>query len=113
MVGLILSDGWIVFDGKRAKNAVLGFKQSISKSSYLWFVFNLLSHYCSSYPGLVSGKRLGVPFYGLQFRTRAMPCITELRNNFYPESSNTKCIPLNIYDLLTPIALSNNGRWWI
>jgi hypothetical protein len=48
MVGLILSDAWITFDSTISKNALIGFKQSVSNSSYLWFVFNLLSHYCSS-----------------------------------------------------------------
>ena len=107
MVGLILSDDWITFDSTRSKNALLGFKQSVSNSSYLWFVFNLLSHYCSSYPSLVIGVRQGVRYYGLQFKTRAMPCITELRNLFYPELSKTKAIPVNIYDLLTPAALAH------
>jgi len=36
-----------------------------------------------------------------------MPCITELRSLFYPELSNTKVIPVNIYDLLTPVALAH------
>jgi hypothetical protein len=35
MVGLILSDAWIIFDSTRSKNALLGFKQSVSHSSYL------------------------------------------------------------------------------
>jgi len=73
MVGLILSDGWVIFDSTRSKNALLGFKQSVSHFSYLWFVFNLLSHYCSNYPILVTGVRKGVPNFGLQFKTRSMP----------------------------------------
>ena len=44
---------------------------------------------------------------GLQFRTRAMPCITALRSLFYPGFSNTKVIPIDIYDLLTPAALAH------
>jgi hypothetical protein len=36
-----------------------------------------------------------------------MPCITELRNLFYPEQSSQKTIPFNIYDLLTPAALAH------
>jgi hypothetical protein len=35
MVGLILSDAWIVFDSTRSKNALLGFSQSGANSSYL------------------------------------------------------------------------------
>ena len=44
--------------------------------------------------------------YGLEFKTRAMPCITELRSLFYPELSKIKVIPANIYELLTPVALA-------
>ena len=35
MVGLILSDAWITFDSTRSKNALIGFKQSVSNSAYL------------------------------------------------------------------------------
>jgi hypothetical protein len=122
MVGLILSDAWVTFDSKTHKNALLGFKQSISKSGYLWFVYNLLSrapalprsrlaapagHYCSNYPILVTNVRQGNKNFGLQFKTRSMPCITELRNLFYLD--NKKIIPINIYDLLTPVALGGGG----
>lgn len=57
IIGLILSDGWLRI-GKRRKNALLGFKQSYAKSQYFWFVFTLLSHYCSRYPLLITGSRL-------------------------------------------------------
>lgn len=107
MVGLILSDAWIVFDSTRSKNALLGFSQSGANSSYLWFVFNLLSHYCSSYPTYRIRKYKGKLNYSLQFKTRAMACITELRSLFYPELSTKKAIPVNIYDLLTPVALAH------
>ena len=102
IVGLILSDGWLSSD---RKNSRLGFKQSLAHSGYVWFVFIILSHYCSSYPNLTSGVRAGNRFYGLQFCTRAMPCLTELRSLFYPEG--VKIIPSNIYELLTPVALAH------
>ena len=105
MVGLILSDAWVIFDSTRSKNALLGFKQSLSHFSYLWFLFNLLSHYCASYPILVTGIRKGIKTFGLQFKTRSMPCITELYYLFY--LNKVKIIPDNIYDLLTPIALAH------
>ena len=34
-----------------------------------------------------------------------MPCITELKNLFYPDG--IKVIPYNIYELLTPVALAH------
>lgn len=104
IIGLMLSDGWITLSTKYSKNARIGFKQSADHASYVWFVFNLLSHYCGSYPQLTTGVRLGKRYYGLQFFTRAMPCITELYYLFYPKG--VKTIPHNIYEILTPIALA-------
>lgn len=102
IIGLILSDGWI---SQTSKNARLGFKQSLDKFAYIWFVFNILSHYCYSYPHLTSGIRAGNRFYGLEFSTRSMPCITELHSLFYP--NGVKLVPQNIYELLTPVALAH------
>jgi hypothetical protein len=50
VIGLLLSDGWLTFASKTHKNARLGFKQSLSHSVYILFVFNILSHYCSTWP---------------------------------------------------------------
>jgi len=47
----------------------------------------------------------GKQFFALQFVTRSMPCITELRSLFYP--NGVKIIPHNIYELLTPVALAH------
>lgn len=66
IIGLILSDGWLIF-GSRSKNARLEFKQSLDHISYVFFVFNILSHYCSSRPNLITGIKAGNRFYGLQF----------------------------------------------
>lgn len=71
----------------------------------MWFVFNELSHYCSSYPQLTKGIRAENLFYGLQFFTRSLACFTELHSLFYPQG--VKVIPDNIYELLTPVALSH------
>jgi hypothetical protein len=105
MVGLILSDAWVIFDNKTSKNALLGFSQSGANSQYFWFVFLILSHYCPSYPLLRVRSRLGKKTIGLQFKTRSMPCITELRCLFYP--NGIKVVPDNIYELLTPAALAH------
>jgi len=105
IVGLLLSDGWLTFASKTNKSARLGFKQSLSHSQYVFFVFNKLAHYCSSSPGLTSGIRAGKRFYGLQFLTRSLPCFTELHSLLYP--NGVKIIPDNIYELLTPVALAH------
>jgi len=103
IIGLILSDGWLIISN--SKNARFGFKQALSNSAYVWFVFNILSHYCSSSPRLTSGIRAGKRFFSLEFFTRTMSCLTELRSLFYP--NGVKIVPYNIYELLTPIALAH------
>lgn len=38
IIGLLLSDGWLIFGGARSKNARLGFAQSEDNGKYFWFV---------------------------------------------------------------------------
>jgi len=104
IIGLLLSDGWLTLN-TRSINSCLHFKQSLNKSNYVWFVFNLLSHYCSSYPSLITSTRKGEINYALEFFTRAYPCFTELLKLFYP--NGTKIVPVNIYELLSPVALAH------
>lgn len=105
VIGLLLSDGWLTFASKTNKNARLGFKQTINNASYVWFIFNELSHYCSSYPYYAESKRSGKVFYNLGFFTRGLPCFTELYPLFY--INNVKIVPKDIYNLLTPVALAH------
>jgi hypothetical protein len=65
----------------------------------------MLSHYCRSSPHPTSGTRAGNRYYGLQFFTRGMPCMTELSFLFYP--NGVKIIPEDIYNILTPVALAH------
>lgn len=104
VVGIILSDGYLG-SSNRSINKFLYFKQSLSKSAYVWHVFSILSHYCAGFPKLVMGNRNGVKFYGLDFHTRSYPMFTELYKLFYPKG--IKLIPDNIYDLLSPVALAH------
>jgi hypothetical protein len=103
-IGLISSDGWLIYS-HISKNVNLFLKQSLDHSAYVWFVFSILSHYCSSYPNLVSGIRSSKRNYGLQFFTRALPCFTEIYSLFYVDK--VKIVPHNIYVLLTPPALAH------
>ena len=105
IIGLILSDGWLRFVSKTHKNALLGFKQSLAHSDYIWFVFSILSHYNNTTPRLKRAIAEGKQFYSLAFETRSLPCFTELYSLFYP--SGVKVIPNNIYELLTPVALAH------
>lgn len=106
VIGLLLSDGWLTFSNVRAKNARLGFKQSVNNMSYVSFVFFLLSHYCSSMPsmskGRVRGDKLEHYFY---FVTRSLSVFTGLHSIFYV--NKVKVIPNDIYNLLTPVALAH------
>lgn len=75
-------------------------------------VFSILSHYCSRLPSLRVGNRRGIPTYGLDLNTRALPCITDIHKLFYVNSNYSsrtgkKIIPQNIYHLLDPIALAH------
>lgn len=109
LVGLLLSDGSFGIS-KRSVNYYFTITQSLVKSSYLWFVFSLLSHYCSSCPYLDIGSRNGTKTFALVFYTRSYPFITELRNKFYHEraaNNGFKSIPLDIYELLSPPALAH------
>lgn len=106
IIGLLLSDGYLQLQTKnRSINSCLRFKQSLDKSQYVWFVFTILSHYCSSCPFLTTGTRAGVRFYGLEFFTRALPSLTKIYHLFYKDS--IKVIPQNIFELLTPVALAH------
>lgn len=105
IIGLLLSDGWLIYSNVRSLNVRLGFKQSADHASYVWFVFNILSHYCSSNIKVITSIRSGKPVFGLEFFTRTMPCLTELHSLFYIKG--VKVIPCNIYELLTPVALAH------
>jgi hypothetical protein len=90
VVGLLLSDGWIQ-KNKPHWNARLGFKQSMINFPYFWFVFTLLSHYCSTYPYLTKTQFRGKTHFGIELQTRAYPCFTQLHNLFYVK--NVKVVP--------------------
>lgn len=105
IIGLILSDAWLIFASINHKNVRLGFKQSIAHSGYFWFVFNILSHYCSSFPHPIKGLRNGNQYFAIVFFTRSLPCLNELHSLFYV--NKVKVIPQNIFELLTPVALAH------
>lgn len=106
IVGKLLSDGWLEKSSASQKsNTRFKFKQAISRSDYVISSFMALSHYCSNVPYLLKGRRKEVTLYSLEFSTRYLPCFNELYDLFY--NKKIKIIPNNIYELLTPIALSH------
>jgi hypothetical protein len=112
LIGLLLSDAGLSKQ-KNSKNARLGFKQSMIHFPFLWSTFMLLSHFCSSIPYCDNAKLKGKFYYGIRMDTRAYSCLTDLYELFYipitqPDGkiSYKKIVPLDIYNLLTPMALA-------
>ena len=94
--GLLISDAWLEINKKG--NTRFFFKQSINNSLFVLFVFNKLSHYCSSYPYITRTNIRSSKFYGLCLNTRSYPCLTEFYNLFYVKK--IKIVPLNLYELI-------------
>ena len=103
-MGILLSDGNLS-SGKLHENPHLTFKQGLSNSKYVLFVYSILSQYCNVYPNVVKSIRKDLTHYAIYFRTRGLPCFSELRSLFYIDK--TKVIPENIYNILTPVALAH------
>jgi hypothetical protein len=104
IVGLLLSDGWLEKSSLNS-NTRLKFKQSIKRSDYVLDVFMKMIPYCSSIPYLLSSNRKGFTHFGLEFRTRQLPCLNEFYDLFY--KNKIKSVPKNIHSLLTPLALAH------
>lgn len=106
-IGIMLSDGFLSLNLKTGStNAFLEFAQSFEKFDYVFFVFNILGHYCNKMPKFRSMKKTNSPTtHSLRFTTRSLPCFTEIYHLFYV--NGVKIVPLDIYNLLTPIALAH------
>ena len=96
LVGILISDGWLEIN--KLGNTRFFFKQSMNKSEFIFFVFNRLSHFCSSYPMITTTSLKDRNFKGLCFNTRAYPCLTEFYYMFYVK--RTKIVPLNLYEII-------------
>lgn len=109
ILGLLLGDGWLEKSlAKRNVNARFGLKQSIINLKFILFVFNLLSPFCGSMPALTKSTRQnGVTDYGVAFKTRNFPFLTEYYAKFYV--NGVKLIPTDLIINLDGIALA----FWI
>lgn len=98
IIGVMLSEGWLMKTNINSQ-ARFAIKQSLNNFPYIWFLFNLLAPFCSSYPSLTSSTLNRILFYGVQLTTRSLPCFTEIYYLFYP--NGIKIVPLDIFNLLT------------
>jgi hypothetical protein len=103
LFGILMSDGWLFIN--KANNTLFALKQSLSKFEYVWHVFTYFSHYCNGYPRITIANLKGKKFYGVQFATRSLPCLTEWYNMFY--QNKTKIVPLDLYQYLDYEALAH------
>jgi len=94
--GLLISDAWLEIN--KLGNTRFFFKQSISNSIFVIFVFNRLNHFCHSYPRITNTNINGYNFKGICLNTRVYPCFTELYNMFYVKK--VKIVPLNLYEIM-------------
>nr|AVR57728.1 LAGLIDADG type 2 homing endonuclease [Termitomyces sp. T132] len=94
--GLLISDGWLEIN--KSGNTRFFFKQSLKNSTFVFFVFNRLNHYCSTYPSLTTVNLNNKTFKGLCLNTRFYPCLTELYNMFYKK--RVKIVPLDLYEII-------------
>ena len=105
LVGMILSDGCIT---KQHKNGQARFfiKQSLANVEYLLYTFFTFSHYCSKYPYFTQTTLGNNKIYpGVAYSTRSLHCFSEVYSIFY--KNKIKCVPVNIYSILTIESLSH------
>lgn len=81
LVGILLSDGWV--QSRKGWNPRIGFKQSIIHFEYLWYIYSELNHLIAGPPYRCKTKLKSKEFFGVEFYTRQLNCLKEIRDLFY------------------------------
>lgn len=110
-VGIIIStDGWQQINKTGSTRQV--FKQSMKNIEYFQYVFNKISHYCSSPPFIIKTNQNGQfirdeeiksnkTYSAIQLSTRSFPCLTKFYQEFYKQGGKEKIVPVTLWDSLT------------
>lgn len=114
VTGMMLSDGHISLRSPTA-NARFHFSQSgkQEKQEYFNLVLSIMSIFCTlnfvPYVREWTDSSTNTIYTSISFATMQLPCFTELRNLWY--LNGIKIIPLNIKEMLTPIAMAHWIMW--
>lgn len=105
ITGSVLGDGMLRVNGSFGE-PFFRLRQSTIHAEYLFFMYFILESYTTNFPMVYSSYdvRYNTVSTSLLFNTRTNSIFRPLYNLFYP--NGVKRIPVNIKDLLTPIALA-------
>lgn len=103
VVGATLGDGWLE---RQKVNARFRFEQSHLREEFFFHLYGFFVPLCKSSPKLRErfDKRTNKTYMTWHFSTLSVPFLTDYYNMFYV--NNKKVIPVNIIDLITPLALA-------
>lgn len=105
LVGILLGDGNISKFSITATSARITFEQSIINFPYLWFVWTIISPYCSLAPHVYFKTLNKRSYKAIYILTRSYRVLNNLFNLFVV--NGIKVVPSNIFDLLDGIALAH------
>ncbi len=111
MVGILLGDAHISRRSPTA-NSRLSYGQTVKHKEYFDYVYSIFKPFCTSnyipQSKTIKDKRTNEIYTSFLFITMQLPCFNIFREMFY--KLNTKIIPSNIYELLTPRGLAFLNR---
>lgn len=121
LVGLLLGD---LYGRQKSAYAMFVFKQGLKNQDYLHHLYSIFNEYSASAPKSTislphpahNNFLLRKCYTSFIFYTYSLLCFNEIYNMFY--ISGKKVIPVNIFDLLTPIRrvglaywIADDGSW--